>query len=76
MIGRWHARSKRHSNACRDFRVSSLFNHRANRWNLFYGSLDDEYFIDVNKQIAESMQVAAMCAVEILELLKECREDH
>ena len=32
--------------------------------------------LDVNKQIAESMQVAAMCAVEILELLKECREDH
>ncbi len=31
--------------------------------------------LDVNKQIAESMQVAAMCAVEILEMLKECRED-
>ena len=44
MIGRWHARSKRHSNAGRNIRISCVFNHPAHRWDLFYGSLDDEYF--------------------------------
>jgi len=44
VIGRWHAKSNRHSNSCRNIRVSSVLNHRTNRWNLFYGSLDDEYF--------------------------------
>ena len=164
MIGRFHARRKRHSNSCRDIRVSSVPYHRTNRWNLFYGSLDDEYFtqqvghaalpingkirspkqddseinrpnqgygqrsytsrcndsyvkgyatrlgktgqekprgceaglnlhpeheeaylsdllavakenLDLNKQIAESTHVAALCAVEILDFLKECREE-